>query len=140
MERKNPNSPVCGTVSAVRCGGGGKLSGSRVQPVQIASESTARVRDRVTNPDCNAGKTTKAAGSDSGRLDEVGWSGRRADQPFFAGGFSTVRLLITGPKLKPAEEARIPATCFSMELLTKPVRVTVPLSTIMWIDGIAPMA
>src|ERR1035438_8900580 len=37
-----------------RCSGGGKLSGSRAQPVHHAIQSSTRVRDRVTNPDCSA--------------------------------------------------------------------------------------
>src|ERR1035441_3501999 len=41
--------------SGARCSGGGKLSGSRAQPMHHAIESSARVRDRVTNPDCSAG-------------------------------------------------------------------------------------
>ena len=45
-----------GIGSGTRCSGGGKLSGSRAQPVHHAIESSARERDRVTNPDCNARK------------------------------------------------------------------------------------
>src|ERR1017187_10258002 len=40
--------------SGARCSGGGKLSDSRAQPVHKAIHSSARVRDRVTNPDCSA--------------------------------------------------------------------------------------
>src|ERR1035438_8374633 len=40
--------------SGTRCSGGGKLSGRRAQPVHKAIESSARVGDRVTNPDCSA--------------------------------------------------------------------------------------
>ena len=34
----------------------------------------------------------------------------------------------------------MPAICFSMVLLTAPVNVTFPLSTMMWIAGTAPIA
>lgn len=58
----------------------------------------------------------------------------------FAGELSIVRRFSTGPKLSPAPEARIPAICLSMALITAPVKVTWPLSTMMWIDGTAPIA
>src|SRR5450759_2369618 len=68
METKYPRGPASGTVNGARCSGGGKLSGSRVQPAHQTIASSARVRDRVTNPDCNAPKKTKAAGITPGRL------------------------------------------------------------------------
>ena len=37
-----------------------------------------------------------------------------------------------GPKLKPALDALMPAICFSISVLTTPLRVTRPLSTITW--------
>lgn len=52
-------------------------------------------------------------------------------------GFSTRRLFCTGPKLRPAPPARMPATFFSISLLTTPSSVTLPLFTMMWIGGTA---
>src|SRR5258708_26668188 len=62
-------------------------------------------------------------------------AGRRPAPPtaydFFDLGFSTRRLFCTGPKLRPAVDARIPATFLSSSLFTTPSSVTCPFFTMM---------